>query len=477
MLIKSSLWKSRLNKKVNNTLSLAKKTYDKAFDRHVCIGITGLSRSGKTTLITSLINQLCHYDTAKLAGFPPIQADRLLGVKLHPLDDLPMFPYTAGYQKITAAQPEWPDSTSEISGCLIELRLKKSHKSLVGKDNYSLFIELRDYPGEWLLDLPLRDMSFVRWCGLCSAQYLHSPRLELLGSLLDEFKQLDPFAPVDKEKLQALNEQYKQFLSRCKNDEKSLSLIQPGRFLIPGKLPDADIVNFIPLLACIGREESELEQASEHSYYKVCKRRYQRYIKELVEPFYSDFFSGIDRQLVLVDVISALHSGPAYLDDMRQALTNITQSFSYGNQSRLRQLFSPKVDRLIFAATKIDLVLSKEHEAVRQLLSAVVRSAYKHARSDGISPICEAVAAVRASNESSHIDNALEILTPEGKRLGYVPPVMPSKLPDDKDWQALQGWVLPELSPPRGLSSKNNTALPHIRLDTLLNELIGDKCP
>lgn len=107
----------------------------------------------------------------------------------------------------------------------------------------------------------------------------------------------------------------------------------------------------------------------------------------------------------------------------------------------------------------------------------MVRSAYKHARSDGISPICEAVAAVRASNESSRIDNALEILTPEGKRLGYVPPVMPSKLPDAKDWQALQGWVLPELSPPRGLSSTNNTALPHIRLDTLLNELIGDKCP
>src|SRR5690554_641028 len=461
----------------DRAVGVAKKTYDKALDRHICIGITGLSRSGKTTLITSLINQLCNYESAKLAGFPPIQAERLLGVKLHQLDDLPMFPYEAGYKKITSASPEWPDSTSEISGCLLELKLKKERSSLIGSDHYSLFIEIRDYPGEWLLDLPLREMSFVRWCGLCSAQYLRSPRLELLGPLLDEFKQLDPFAPADEDKLKSLSEQYKQFLSRCKNDEKSLSLIQPGRFLIPGEPPDANILHFIPLLASTTFTDSELEAASEDSYFKVCERRYQRYVKELVEPFYSNFFSRIDRQLVLVDVISALHSGEAYVDDMRQALTNITQSFSYGSQGRLRQLFSPKVDRLIFAATKIDLVLSKEHETVRQLLSAVIRSAYKHARSDGISPICEAVAAVRATNEGAGFEDALVILTPEGKRMGYVPPMMPSKVPEGDEWNNLKDWVLPKQTPPRGLSSANNDAIPHIRLDTILNELIGDKCP
>lgn len=468
MINKSSLF--------DRAVSAAKKTYDKALDRHICIGITGLSRSGKTTLITSLINQLCHYESAKLAGFPVIQSDRLLGVHLHQLDDLPMFPYEAGYKKITSPAPQWPDSTAEISGCLIELRLKKSRKPIIGDGLYSLFIEIRDYPGEWLLDLPLREMSFVRWCGLCRAQYLSHPRRELLGDLLSEFQNLDPFAPADENKLKTLSEQYKQFLSRCKNDEKSLSLIQPGRFLIPGELPDDDILNFIPLFASIGLEESELEKASDDSYYKLCEGRYKRYVNELVEPFYTDFFSRIDRQLVLVDVISALNSGPDYVEDMRQALTSITNSFSYGNQSRLRQLFKPKIDRLIFAATKIDLVLSKEHESVRQLLSAVIRSAFKHARSDGINPICEAVAAVRATNEPAYLDNALEILTPEGQRLGYVPPLMPSKVPEGDEWNNLKDWVLPKQSPPKGISSANNDAIPHIRLDTVLNELIGDKC-
>ena len=462
---------------LDRALSTAKKTFDKARDRHICIGITGLSRSGKTTLITSLINQLCSYETAKLAGFPPIQADRLLGVALHPLEDLPMFPYQAGYDKITSPTPEWPQSTSEISGCLIELKLKKERSRFIGSNHYSLFIEIRDYPGEWLLDLPMREMSFKRWCDLCQAQYLRSPRLELLGSLLDEFKQLDPFAPADEAKLSALSEQYKAFLKRCKNDEKSLSLIQPGRFLIPGTLPDNDILNFVPLLSATGLSEADLNSANHNSYFKMCERRYHRYVKELVDPFYRDFFQDLDRQLVLVDVISALHSGEAYLDDMRQALTNITQSFSYGSQSRLRQLFTPKIDRLVFAATKIDLVLSKEHETVRQLLSNIVRIAYRHARSDGISPICEAVAAVRATNEGAGFEDALIISTSEGKRIGYVPPVMPSKIPEGKEWDALKSWELPKQTPPKGLSSVNNDAIPHIRLDTVLNELIGDKCP
>src|SRR5690554_2125038 len=108
----------------------------------------------------------------------------------------------------------------------------------------------------------MREMSFKRWCDLCQAQYLRSPRLELLGSLLDEFKQLDPFAPADEAKLSALSEQYKAFLKRCKNDEKSLSLIQPGRFLIPGTLPDNDILNFVPLLSATGLSEADLNSAN-----------------------------------------------------------------------------------------------------------------------------------------------------------------------------------------------------------------------
>src|SRR5690554_4775420 len=116
---------------LDKAANVAKKTYDKARDRHLCIGITGLSRSGKTTFITSLINQLCNYDTAKLPSLSAVQAGRVLGVKLHKLDDLPLFPYEAGYKNITSPMPSWPEPTSAVSGCLIEIKLKRSRKKLI----------------------------------------------------------------------------------------------------------------------------------------------------------------------------------------------------------------------------------------------------------------------------------------------------------------------------------------------------------
>src|SRR5690554_2578479 len=110
-------------------------------------------------------------------------------------------------------------------------------------------------------------------------------------------------------------------------------------------------------------------------------------------------------------------------------------------------------------------------------MSNIVRSAYRHGHSDGNNPICEADAAVRATNEVDDLKDALIIVTPSGKRLGYIPPLMPSKIPECDEWDALKNWELPKQTPPKGLSSVNNDAIPHIRLDTVLNELIGDKCP
>lgn len=455
--------------------------FDKLRDQRFCIGITGLSQSGKSTFITSLINQLQQHDSANLAGFSPVLTDRLLGVKIHPLDapELPQFPYDAAYRDLTASDPRWPASTEDVSGCLLELRLAKSRSKFnpFSRQQFSLYLEIRDYPGEWLLDLPLREMSYSRWCAQCNAQYTQPPRQALLGELLTELQQLDPLAEIDEANLQALNQRYVAFLNACKHSSKSLSLIQPGRFLIPGRIADPEVLVFLPLLQCGGYTEGQLNAAADNSYYKVCQRRYQRYIKELVEPFYKAFFSRIDRQLVLVDVVNALNAGPAYIDDMRQALANITDSFAYGNRHKLLQLFSPKIDKVVFAATKIDQVLSEDHEAVRQLLSVIVKQAYRNAQHEGIQPICEATAAVRSSKEVKH-DNQRGIsgFDLNGKPIGYIHPKIPSRIPEGDEWAAFQAWTIPPLRPPKGISYQNGDAIPHIRIDSVLNALIGDKC-
>lgn len=448
-------------------------------DQRFCIGITGLSQSGKSTFITSLINQLLQHETASLPGFSPVLNGQLLNVKMHSLEDvsLPPFPYDDAYKGLTNPEPQWPKSTEDISGCLLELRLAKKASKLnpFGREQFSLFLEIRDYPGEWLLDLPLRDMSYSRWCAQCNAQYNQHPRTELLDDLLTDLQQLDPLAELDKEKLNALNTRFVQFLNDCKKN--GLSLIQPGRFLIPGTVKDTDVLRFIPLLKSGSYSEGQLATASSNSYFKVCERRYQQYIKELVEPFYKTFFRRINRQLILVDVVNALNAGPAYLDDMRQAMTNITDSFAYGSQNRLLQLFRPKIDKVIFAATKIDQVVSEDHESVRKLLSFIVSQAYKNAQHEGVKPLCEATAAVRSSKEVEHEgESGITGIDSQGSPIGYTHPTIPYRIPEGDEWTPLIEWKIPYLNPPKGLSYQNADAIPHIRLDAVLNALIGDKC-
>lgn len=454
---------------------------DKLRDKRFCIGITGLSQSGKSTFITSLINQLLQHKTASLPGFSPVLTERLLNVKIHPLEDkeLSPYPYEESYKGITLPEPQWPESTKNVSGCLLELRLAQNVSKLnpFGREQFSLYLEIRDYPGEWLLDLPLREMSYSRWCAQCNAQYTQQPRSELLGDLLGELQQLDPLADVDEGQLKRLNKRFIEFLNDCKYNGRSLSLIQPGRFLIPGEVDDPSILCFVPLLKCGSYTEGQLATASDSSYFKVCERRYQRYVKELVEPFYKTFFSRIDRQLVLVDVVNALNAGPEYVDDMRQALANITDSFAYGSQNRFLQLFRPKIDKVVFAATKIDQVVSEDHEAVRQLLTVLVNQAYRNAQHEGVLPSCEATAAVRSSKEIEHEgEQGITGVGTDGSPIGYTHPTIPSRLPEGSEWQPFLDWKIPSLKPPKGLSYQNADAIPHIRLDTVLNALIGDKC-
>ena len=97
--------------------------------RRLCLGITGLSQSGKSTFITSLINQLSHYEKANLPGFSPALSGRLLGVIAHPLEEeegLKPFAYDSAYQCLTNDPPSWPPSTDDLSGCLLEIRLSQS---------------------------------------------------------------------------------------------------------------------------------------------------------------------------------------------------------------------------------------------------------------------------------------------------------------------------------------------------------------
>ena len=140
---------------------------NRGMDRHLRLAVTGLSRSGKTAFITAFVNQLLHvHSGARMPLFSPVREERLLGVKRIPQRDLGIqrFTYDEGLAQLYGTPPSWPTPTRGVSEIRLALRYR-SNDSLLRhfKDTSTLYLEIVDYPGEWLLDLPMLEQDYLAW--------------------------------------------------------------------------------------------------------------------------------------------------------------------------------------------------------------------------------------------------------------------------------------------------------------------------
>src|ERR1700761_6584256 len=119
------------------------------FNPTVRLGVTGLSRAGKTVFITALLHGLLR--GGRFPVFEALANGRIAGAKLSPQPDdaVPRFDYE-GHIRAVVIERQWPESTRQIS----ELRVVIDYQSTGGAMR-SLTLDIVDYPGEWLLDLPL----------------------------------------------------------------------------------------------------------------------------------------------------------------------------------------------------------------------------------------------------------------------------------------------------------------------------------
>ena len=142
---------------------------DLGLDRTLRIAVTGLSRSGKTAFITSLINQLLHINRVNNPHLPLFEAARncsIIAVKRIPQQDLsvPRFDYEANLNDLMRSPPVFPQSTRGVSETRLALRYQRNQGVLSYiKERSTLYLDIFDYPGEWLLDLPLLDLSYQQW--------------------------------------------------------------------------------------------------------------------------------------------------------------------------------------------------------------------------------------------------------------------------------------------------------------------------
>lgn len=445
------------------------------------LGVTGLARSGKTVFITALVHALLK--GGRLPAFEAHAQGRITRCYLEPQpdDDLPRFAYEDHAGALAAKDRHWPESTRRIS----QLRLTVEFTPLgfiarnlgAGK----LHIDIVDYPGEWLLDLPLMRMSYAEWSAATVAASRIEPRNSRAAEWHGLLASLDPLAPADEPAAIRAADVFTRYLASCRTDDISLSALPPGRFLMPGDFAGSPLLAFSPLDVPPG---TALPKGSLGA---LMERRYDSYVAKIVKPFFFGHFARLDRQIVLVDALAALNAGASSVKDLQAALTGILTCFRQGSNSIVSGLFGRRIGRILFAATKADLLHHASHDRLEEILKLIVEEAMTRAEYSGAAVDVAAVAAVRATREATvrqkgeTLDCIVGVPLP-GETIGKTAfdgeteaAIFPGDLPRDPR-DAIDGTMEGSLRfvrfrPP----PMKDGAFPHIRLDRTLQFLLGDR--
>jgi uncharacterized protein len=438
---------------------------DRALDRHLRLAVTGLSRSGKTVFITSVVNHLI--DGLGLPFLQVVHDGRYLGARLEGDRRPDRFPYVRFHADLVAQPPRWPRATDRLATLRLELAYRT--RSLVLRQMQPvqhLTLEIIDYPGEWLLDLPLLEQTYEQFSLAALALAQNPGRRAAAAAWLGRLAAFDQAAPADEGAIADLAQAYRSYLLDC--HELGLSLVQPGRFTNPGDLEGSPLLKFGPL------PPGEIRPGSNHAR---MADRFERYREEVVRRFYEEHFVRFDRQIVLVDLLGALNAGPEHFADTQQSLEVILKSFRYGNTGLFARLFRPRIDRLLFAVSKADHVAPNQHPALKQLLELMIQPAARAARYEGITTEVMTLAALRCTDvvRTDHHGQVLSCIRgrlKDGDRETVLfPGEIPPELPEPDDWTSGR-FRFKEFAPRRLVPS---AAGQHIRLDQALQFLIGDK--
>lgn len=438
------------------------------------LGVTGLSRAGKTVFITSLVANLL--DRGRMPQLAAAAEGRILAAYLQPQPDdtVPRFDYERHIAALTSPSPRWPEGTRAISELRLSLRVRPGGllSGLTGPR--TVHIDIVDYPGEWLLDLGLLDKDYVTWSAEALARVRTRPGGVAFLTLADE---TDTAAPLDETRARALAAAFTEHLERAR--AAGFSDCSPGRFLMPGELAGSPVLTFAPLPPRDG--------APRGSLWREMRRRYDAYRARVVRPFFRDHLARIDRQVVLVDALGAIHAGPPAFEDLRRTLAGILTAFRPGRNGFFRELLlGRRVERILFAATRADHLHHTTHSRLTAIMAALVDDARRRADFAGAETLAMSLAAIRATVEETREHGGATLELVRGTLLdGRQAAFWPGELPQDVTRlmsparEGAERWLDGDFGAmefrPGTQGLKPGEGPPHIRLDRALQFLIGDR--
>jgi len=467
---------SQLKKLVNqNTSDLA--------TRKLRLGVTGFARSGKTVFIGALTQALLSASNrherkdGPLQQFDAYERGILRSVRVcdeaQPL--MQQFPFRQVRDALLDQHKGWPEPTRGISSLTLEFdfasqqaagRFFKDSLGLGELGMGKLQLEIVDFPGEWLVDLPMLGLDYAQWSSQVLDAASRGSRAELAADFMQQLAELADAAPLDEAVLEQLQHAWTGYLQQAV--ARGFTANQPGRHLSPDQLAGSPVLRFVPLP----------QRLQGSALYQRCNERFVVYQQQVIKPFYRDVFSRMDRQLVLVDVLRLLELGEEAFTDMQQSLSRILQNFDYGKGGLLSWLTGHRTSRVLFAATKADHVTRGDRRNLEDLLANMLAIVDEHNRLRGSTREWEvmALASVRATEDKATVSEPVrEVLygKPAGENeLAYWDPGgLPLDMPPNWEQLRFRFYRFAPLPYPQALQK----GFPAINLGRAVQFLLGER--
>jgi predicted YcjX-like family ATPase len=429
------------------------------------VGVTGLARSGKTALLTSLAANLLAL-AAGVPTLPAVQAKlgrRELRVVLSAAaaEGLPRFDHAAHLAALTADPPRWPARTDAVSLLALDLDIFRAGAAALLPPQ-RVRLEFLDYPGEWLLDLPLLGQNFAAWS---EAMLRRLESLPQARNFLAFAGALPKAAGADEALAREGHALYRTALHRLR-DENGLSLLQPGRFLMPAPGPPPPWTEFFPL-----RGGSALAG--------LLSRRYDAYRDAVRRELLAPGFGRVDRLVVLADVLSALHAGKTAFEDVAAALAAVATALRRRHPLAFLSFLAPfwpelgGISRIAYCASKADHVAARQRGNLAALVGDMVGSETAAHGGEAF-----AIAAVRCTEDvvwtldNRPVSAVRGRVAGEGRGGKSYPGEVPDRIPDASFWDH-PFLALPDFEPMR-VPLGGRGGIVHVDLDRLLVFLLGD---
>jgi predicted YcjX-like family ATPase len=239
-----------------------------------------------------------------------------------------------------------------------------------------------------------------------------------------------------------------------------LSLLQPGRFLMPAPGAAAPWTRFFPL-------------SGTGPLARLMEARFDAYVGAVREALAEPGFAGIDRLVVVADLLGALHAGPAAFEDAADALALVAQALARRHPLPLLPSWLQPwgIGRIAFAATKSDHVASRQRANLAALMARLTPAP------EGAVWRSFALASINCTEDFIWTLDGRPVSAVRGHVAGQgmvrsYPGEVPDRRPGAADW--VHPFLrLPEFSPKR-LEPGGRGTIPQVDLDRLLLFLLED---